>query len=94
MEPDTLEQDVQAFKKNFVKDGRVFILPETERFWAALVSYVYRTLYASHAYSEAELDYAILAVCDDYVTVRRELVDRGYFTRTPDGRVYAPVASA
>ena len=39
-------------------------------------------------YSEKEINELLKAIYPDFATLRRALIDYGYLTRTPDGRVY------
>lgn len=43
---------------------------------------------ANRTYTEKEINDVLADIYDDYVTLRRELVDYGYIERTRDGRRY------
>jgi len=43
---------------------------------------------AGRDYSEKEVNELLKAIYPDFATLRRALIDYGYLTRTPDGRVY------
>ncbi|MDT0347436.1 DUF2087 domain-containing protein [Streptomyces litchfieldiae] len=81
----TTARDVSAL---FVR-GRLLAIPRKAARREQLLTHLARTLFdPDRAYTEKEVNEALLTVHDDYAALRRYLVDEGLLVRTRDGDVY------
>jgi hypothetical protein len=78
--------------KTFFRDGRLLALPARAKKKLIVLDQFCRLFGRGRTYTEKEVNEKILSVYDDYVTVRRYLVDYGYFEREKDGSEYRVVA--
>lgn len=78
--------------KYITKDGKIIAYPSKRH--RAVRPYIYAAIAghfeANQQYSEKEVNAIIQAIIlfEDYVLIRRELIDFGYLGRTNDGRAY------
>jgi hypothetical protein len=77
--------DVSAL---FVR-GRLVAIPRKTSRREQLLAHIAQTLFEPDlAYTEREVNEALLTVHDDYAALRRYLVDACLLTRTRDGDIY------
>ncbi len=72
------------------KNNKIKCLPAKFMKRREIVQYISEKIELDKAYTEKEIN-QIIANCiefEDYVTVRRELCDFGFLTRTDDGKEY------
>ena len=71
----------QRIFRAFVKDGRISALPARANKRLALLDHVARLFEPGVRYTESIVNQRLQRVFDDYVTLRRYLVDAGYLSR-------------
>jgi hypothetical protein len=69
----------------FVKDGRITGFPKKPERRRVLLEQVSQEFEVGRYYPEADVNAVLKTVTDDYVTLRRYLVDHELLSRTPDG---------
>ncbi|MDW7658372.1 MAG: DUF2087 domain-containing protein [Bacillota bacterium] len=72
----------------YIKDGKVKALPSKEKKKIVIFQYVMEKFESGRIYSEKEVNQIIQEVIDDYVTVRRYLIEYGFMDRKKDGSEY------
>ncbi|WP_438716996.1 DUF2087 domain-containing protein [Enterococcus sp. AZ109] len=72
----------------FTKDGRLTSLPSKEKRKVIVLGKIIEGFDASKNYSEAAVNEILLLVHEDYVTLRRYLIEYGFMNRTKDGKSY------
>jgi hypothetical protein len=78
---DTDDLATQKVLKAFVRDGRVVDLPAKRAKQLILLDRVSMLFEPGRTYEEIEVNRILLAVYDDYVTLRRTLVDFEFLDR-------------
>jgi hypothetical protein len=69
--------------------GRLTAIPRRAVRRDQLLTHLAETLFApGRAYTEPEVNDALLTVHEDYAALRRYLISARHLTRTPDGRTY------
>lgn len=71
----------EAVLSAFVKDGRITALPVKHAKRLVLLDHVARLFDVGVHYNEQEVNRVLLTKFDDYVTLRRYLVDEGFLDR-------------
>lgn len=66
---------------SFVRDGRLIRFPAGETRKEVILGYVAERFESGRTYTEREVNALLKAFADDYATIRRALVDRGYLNR-------------
>ncbi|HLP15038.1 MAG TPA: metalloregulator ArsR/SmtB family transcription factor [Bacteroidota bacterium] len=66
---------------SFMRGGRLKQLPTQKKKRLIVLDHFAQRFTPGRTYAEAEVDAEIAQGYDDYCTIRRELVDEGYFTR-------------
>jgi hypothetical protein len=77
----------QAVFRAFVKDGRITAMPAKRFKRLVLLDHVARLFDIGVHYSELEVNSILRAVFDDYVALRRYLIDEGFLDRA-DGEYW------
>ncbi len=77
----------EAVFSAFVKDGRITAMPAKRAKRLALLDHVAGLFDIGVHYSEQEVNRVLLNMFDDYVTLRRYLVDEGFLDRA-DGEYW------
>lgn len=74
--------------KNYTKNGRITIFPRKEKKKLIILQYVSEKFDTDRKYSETEINEIIGGIIDDYVSLRRSLIDYGFMERNNDGSEY------
>jgi hypothetical protein len=87
-EPEDFGTDAETTRvlRAFLRDGRITSLPAARAKRRVLLDHVVQVFEPGERYAEKEVDALIRAFTDDYVTVRRYLVDEDLLSR--DNGVY------
>jgi hypothetical protein len=72
----------------YMKEGRLSLFPPKEKKKAILLDYFAKLFEINKDYTEKEINQIIRQVYDDFVTIRRYLVDYEYLDRLTDGSKY------
>lgn len=86
----TTEQK-QKILKNYFKqglDGPLDIFPSKEKRKIVILQHVMKRFDAAKTYSEADVNNVLRSVYDDFVTLRRYLIEYGFMDRSRDGMEY------
>ena len=65
----------------FVKDGRLVIVPSKRSKLLPVLDHIAQSFEPGRTYTEPEVNATLMAFHDDYVALRRYLVDEGFMTR-------------
>jgi hypothetical protein len=66
---------------SFVRDGRLVRFPTGEPRKQVILDYIVERFASDRTYTEREVNQILEGFADDYTTIRRALVDRGYLNR-------------
>lgn len=80
-ENDRLAPSEHAVFRAFVKDGRIIAMPVKRAKRLVLLDHVAGLFDVGVHYTEQEVNSVLRAVFDDYVALRRYLVDEGFLDR-------------
>lgn len=84
------DNEIQSIWESYVYDDSKFILiypSKRKKQWAIL--YVISKDFNMHqTYSQKEVDAVLKSYHEDYVRLRRDLIDFKFFIRTKDGSIY------
>ena len=80
-EDDQLAPSAQAVFRAFVKDGRITSMPAKRSRRLVLLDHVARLFEIGVHYGEQDVNSILRTVFDDYVALRRYLVDEGFLDR-------------
>jgi hypothetical protein len=77
-------------KQNLLKDGKIIRWPKKVVDKKSILEYIAIKISFNKKYTEKEINGIIIEniLFDDYVLVRRELIENGYLNRTKDCREY------
>ena len=78
---DELTPSAQAVFRSFVKDGRITAMPAKRSKRLVLLDHVAGLFEIGVYYGEQDVNSILRTVIDDYVTLRRYLVDEGFLDR-------------
>lgn len=81
MRNDQLTPSAQAVFRSFVKDGRITAMPAKRSKRLVLLDHVAGLFEIGVYYREQDVNSILRTVIDDYVTLRRCLVDEGFLDR-------------
>lgn len=86
----TIEEREQIINENFesLHPLKLKRLPKKEKKKIAILSRIIKEFVTGRTYGEDEMKEILVGIYDDYVTIRRYLIDYGYMNRTPDGKAY------
>lgn len=84
-----LEIEREKVLTNFVdSEGKVATIPRKEKSKIIILQYVIECFFDDKVYKEAEVNEIIKQKFEDYVTIRRYLIQYGFLARTKDGSKY------
>jgi hypothetical protein len=83
----TLEEEQKLLNK-YIKDGKLSNFPIKQKRKLVVLRYFVKLFDPSRFYSEKEVNQIIKEVYDDYVTIRRYLIEYGFMERNRDGSDY------
>ncbi len=81
LQNDQLTPSAQAVFRSFVKDGRITAMPAKRSRRLVLLDHVAGLFEIGVYYSEQDVNSILRTVIDDYVALRRYLVDEGFLDR-------------
>ena len=86
----TREEQAEIVKKFFTDDPekRLRKFPPKEKQRLIVLREMTKRIDSEQIYSEKEFNQILQAICDDYVMIRRYLIEYGFVDRTPDGSAY------
>lgn len=79
--PDGADQRIRAVFRAFVTGGRVTTVPAKRAKRLILLDLVAQRFEPGQRYPEVEVNAILREICDDYVTLRRLLVDEDFLAR-------------
>jgi hypothetical protein len=84
------EEEAQKMIEKYVdRNGKIIVFPNKQKSkWIILRHIIKEHLKKGIKYEESEINRILMNVIDDYVMVRRYLIEYGFLQRTPDGRAY------
>lgn len=83
------DQEREKVLKTFLDDeGKIKQFPRKEKSKIILLQYLSERFSEQRTYTEKELNQVIKEVFDDYVTLRRYLIEYGLMARTHNGEKY------
>lgn len=83
------EKDRAKALKTFINtDGRVEQIPRKEKSKIILLQHLAESFSEQKIYKETDVNSIIMEMFDDYVSVRRYLIQYGFLARTNDGKKY------
>lgn len=83
------ENDRSKVLQTFIgKDGRATNIPSKEKNKIILLQQLATSFSDQKVYSETEVNQLIMKMFDDYVTIRRYMIQYGFLARTNDGKKY------
>jgi hypothetical protein len=74
--------------RTYLKDGKMVLLPAKEKKKLVILQHVMERFEAGRTYTEKDVNEIIRAIVDDFVTVRRYLIEYGFMDRKRDGSAY------
>ncbi len=74
--------------KNYIQEGKVNAFPSKEKKKLIILQYIMKQFVVKKTYTEKEVNEIIKGIIDDYVTVRRYLIQYGFLDRKKDGSAY------
>ncbi|MGL4818426.1 MAG: DUF2087 domain-containing protein [Bacilli bacterium] len=84
----TASERDDILRKHVNADGSLKNYPAKEKRKIVILQYICDQFEREKQYSEKELNEVIKAIYDDFVTVRRALIEYGFIDRTKDGSAY------
>lgn len=83
------EKERQKVLKTFVgEDGRAEKIPRKEKSKIILLQELAKEFSDQRVYAETDVNQIIMGVFDDYVSIRRYMIQYGFLARTNDGKKY------
>jgi hypothetical protein len=82
---DDMFGDLPDRLRPYVRDGRITALPARRAVRLLLLDRIAQAFEPGRRYKEAAVNETLKTLYDDYVTLRRYLVDEELMSRTPDG---------
>lgn len=75
--------------ERYLRNGKITLIPKKQKAKKLVFDYIYDQIHPlGRVFSEKEINQAIQVHYDDYVTMRRDLVDNGYLERDDYGQEY------
>jgi hypothetical protein len=74
--------------ETFMPDGKLTAFPLKQAQLLVILDTVSARFDAEKQYTERQVNVVLAEITDDFATLRRDLVDYGYLSRTSDGSVY------
>ena len=84
----TEKEREKVFKTFLDKNGKANQIPKKEKKRIILIQKLAENFTSEKQYSEKEINEIISMMFEDYVTIRRYLIEYGILGRTVDGRTY------
>ncbi|WP_347437003.1 DUF2087 domain-containing protein [Fodinisporobacter ferrooxydans] len=86
----TLEENEKILKKYFPEsiDGSLKTFPLKEKHKLIVLRQIAKRFQSEQTYNEKEINQILKHVYDDYVTLRRYLIEYGFLDRKSDGNQY------
>jgi hypothetical protein len=86
----TEEENEEILRNYFPEglDGKMSTFPKKEKRKVALLKHIITRFDAERKYSEKEVNEILKGVFEDYVTIRRYLIEYGFMDRFDDGSLY------
>lgn len=84
----TLDEKEKVLKAYFTEDGKLTEFPKKEKKKIIILQEICKQFNSSQNYTEKSVNSIIKTIFDDYVTVRRYLIEYNLMKRTEDGSVY------
>lgn len=86
----TMEEYDQVLETHFKQglDGPLHVFPKKEKKKIVILKHLAQKFAANRTYTEKEVNAILQQVYEDYVTLRRYLIDYGFMGRTRDGGEY------
>ena len=78
----------EKIKKFFGEDGSLIRFPKKEKDKLIVLMKIAGEFTSNRIYSEKEVNEILKGYYDDYVLLRRYLIEYGFITRKPDGSSY------
>lgn len=88
--PPGADRELRKVFGAFVKDGRIVTMPSRPERRRALLGLAVQTLEPGRTYDEQEVNRILMPLYDDYVSLRRFLVDADLLHRDGHGRYWRP----
>ena len=82
---DDMLGDLPDRLRPYVRDGRITALPARRAVRLLLLDRIAQAFEPGRRYKEAAVNEILKTLYDDYVTLRRYLIDEELMSRTPDG---------
>ena len=82
------EKEKSDILRKYMPDARLIRFPKKEKEKLVILQKLAQGLNAERKYSEGEINRHIAGFFDDYVTLRRYLVEYGFLDRSPGGKSY------
>ncbi|WP_319562735.1 DUF2087 domain-containing protein [Marispirochaeta sp.] len=82
------EKERAAILHKYIPDERILRFPRKEKEKLVILQKMAEGLLPGRDYSEKEVNQYIAGIFEDYVILRRYLVEYGFLGRTPDGKRY------
>lgn len=83
----TAEEQIEITEKYF-KDGVLSKFPIKQKQKLIVLREIAKRLEGQESYSEKELNQLLMTIYDDYVVIRRYLIEYGFLDRKADGSLY------
>jgi len=82
------QEEREKVLKNYLDDGRVKAFPSKEKKKLIILQYIIEKFERNKTYTEKEINDIIKGTIEDFVTVRRYLIQYGFMDRKRDGSEY------
>ena len=84
----TREEERRILGKYVTKEDGLVRFPKKEKEKLVILNHIVGSFEPGKSYGEKEINTVLARFQDDYVTLRRYLIEYGFFDRTPDGASY------
>ncbi|EOD00403.1 DUF2087 domain-containing protein [Caldisalinibacter kiritimatiensis] len=82
------EKEREKILKNYFKNGKLSNLPRKEKRKIIVFQYIIKQFDSNKKYTEKEVNHILKKIYDDYVTIRRYLIEYGFMERSDDCSQY------
>ncbi len=94
-EPLTEEQQKEKIVRSFFKNGKLESIPSKASKREVILEYIAKTYFEKdRVYSETDVNSILRGFYEDNCTLRRDLVDAGYLSRTKNASEYVKTDKA
>jgi hypothetical protein len=82
--------DIQAIFQSYLNEdtNMIDVYPSKRKKQWAILYMISKAFHEDQSYSEKEVDAILKTYHEDYVRLRRDLIDFKFFIRTKDGSIY------